>query len=99
MLVNNYALLLQNYTSLNTLMAAGNIIDACVEHIKYRVDIFSIRCFQIICLDIKGTAEVCVLSFECLLCRESRGAFDMCLIQQSLIFHSKKRYTKESRAH
>ena len=29
-------------------------------------------------------------------CRESRGAFDMCLIQQSLIFHSKKCYTKES---
>ena len=25
MLVNNYALLLQNYTSINTLMAAGNI--------------------------------------------------------------------------
>ena len=25
MLVNNYALLLQNYTSSNTLMAAGNI--------------------------------------------------------------------------
>ena len=25
MLVNNYALLLQNYTSVNTLMAAGNI--------------------------------------------------------------------------
>ena len=24
------------------------IIDACVEHIKYRADIFSIRCFQII---------------------------------------------------
>ena len=95
MLVNNYALLLQNYTSINALMAAGNIIDACVEHIKNRVDIFSIRCFQIICLDIKGTAEV----FECLLCRESRGAFVMCLIQQSLIFHSKKRYTKGSRAH
>ena len=25
MLVNNYALLLQNYTSINTLMTAGNI--------------------------------------------------------------------------
>ena len=25
MLVNNYALLLQNYTSINTLMPAGNI--------------------------------------------------------------------------
>ena len=25
MLINNYALLLQNYTSFNTLMAAGNI--------------------------------------------------------------------------
>ena len=25
MLVNNYALLLQNYTNINTLMAAGNI--------------------------------------------------------------------------
>ena len=47
--VNNYALLLQNYTSINTLMAAEvYIIDACVEHIKYRVDILSIRCFQII---------------------------------------------------
>ena len=30
-----------------------------------------------------------MLSFACLLCRESRGAFYMCLIQQSLIFHSK----------
>ena len=50
MLVNNYALLLQNYTSINTLMAAENIyiIDACFEHTKYRVDIFSIRSFQII---------------------------------------------------
>ena len=37
-----------------------------------------------------------MLSFACLLCRESRGAFDMCLTQQSLIFHSKKCYTKES---
>ena len=37
-----------------------------------------------------------MLSFACLLCRESRGAFDMCLIQQSFIFHSKKCYTKES---
>ena len=26
MLVNNYALLLQNYTSINTLRAAGNIL-------------------------------------------------------------------------
>ena len=70
------------------------IIDACVEHIKYRADIFSIRCFQIIWIK-KGTAEACA-SFVCLLCREGGGAFDMCLIQQSLIFHSKKCYTKES---
>ena len=30
MLVNNYALLLQNYTSINTLMAAGNIYYWCL---------------------------------------------------------------------
>ena len=37
MLVNNYALLPQNYTSINTPMAAENIyiIDGCVEHIEY----------------------------------------------------------------
>ena len=61
MLVNNYALLLQNYTSINTLMAAGNIyiIDACVEHIKYRADIFSIRCFQIIWIKKEQLRHVC----------------------------------------
>ena len=37
MLVNNYALLPQNYTSINTLIRLQEIyiIDACVEHIKY----------------------------------------------------------------
>ena len=29
-LVNNYALLLQNYTSINTVMAAGNIYYSCL---------------------------------------------------------------------
>ena len=58
MLVNNYALLLQNYTSFNTLMAAGNI-DACVGHVKYRADIFSIRCFQIIWIKKEQLRHVC----------------------------------------
>ena len=35
------------------------IIDACVEHIKYRADIFSIRCFQIIW--IKGMCKLRML--------------------------------------
>ena len=50
MLVNNYALLLQNYTLVSTFLWLQEIyiIDACVEHIKYRADIFSIRHFQTI---------------------------------------------------
>ena len=57
MLVNNYALLLQNYTSINTLMV--NMLDACVEHVKYRADIFSIRCFQIIGIKKEQLRHVC----------------------------------------
>ena len=35
------------------------IIDACVEHIKYRADIFSIRCFQIIWIKKEQLRHVC----------------------------------------
>ena len=51
MLVNNYALLLRfRIIQVSTLLWLQEIYitDACVEHIKYRADIFSIRCFQII---------------------------------------------------
>ena len=38
MLVNNYALWPQNYTSINTLMAAGNIIPQIqIVQSKYRI--------------------------------------------------------------
>ena len=58
MLVDNYALLLQ----VSTLLWPQEIhIDACVEHIKYRADIFSIiiRCFQIIWIKKEQLKHVC----------------------------------------
>ena len=40
--------LLQNYVHVLTLVWLQEIYDACIEHIKYTADIFSIRCSQTI---------------------------------------------------